>query len=332
VSQSPLGQKRTRLDGLRAAARGEDEAVAAPPADPAAHRRRNEGIVSAIERAVREVDDRLARFHRSAIAKVAPDEDLLGLGAHGRSEFGIWYGERRDNPPINQPAFESLVVLHEALLNHIALLAERSWKAPKVPVEEYDALLDKVRAFDDQANRLTRAFRAAISDLDPLTGAQTRQVMEKELKREMQRARRSGSPSSLALADIDKFKSINDTYGHAAGDRVLSAMVGLLIENLRPYDNVYRFGGEEFLLCLPDTGPEEGRRVLNRVRESIAATPIPIDGGRSLHITVSFGVTLMVPRRSLQDLMERADEALYAAKRNGRNRVEVWKAEDNPKH
>jgi len=295
--------------------------------DAASHRHRYDRIVSAIDGACAEVNDRLSRFHRSAIAKVRPDSDLLQLGAHGESAFGLWYEERKETPPVDQPAFGLLVVLHEALLNHIALLAGRAWKDDRVPVEEYDALLEKVRAFDEQAGRLTRAFQAAISDIDPLTGAQTRQVMLRDLKREMQRARRSGSPGCLALADIDRFKAINDGHGHAAGDMVLSAVAGLLIESLRPYDAVYRYGGEEFLLCLPETGPEEARRVLERVRERIAGQSITLADGQSLSVTVSFGLTLMTPRRPLDELIERADKALYAAKAGGRDRVEVWRPE-----
>lgn len=292
-----------------------------------AHRNRYERIVSAIERARADVDDRLSRFHRSAIAKIRPDGDLLRLGAHGRSEFGQWYLERREAAPFDQPAFETLVALHEALLNHVALLAGRAWKDARVPVQEYDALVEKVRAFDDQAGRLIKAFQAAISDLDPLTGAQTRQVMLRDLKREIQRARRSGAPGCLALADIDRFKAINDTYGHGVGDTVLATVSGLVIESLRPYDTVYRYGGEEFLICLPEIGPEEARRVLERVRERVARQPIAVDGGKELAVTVSFGLTMMTPRRPIEELIERADKALYVAKEGGRNRVEVWRPE-----
>ncbi|WPZ36114.1 diguanylate cyclase [Thalassobaculum sp. OXR-137] len=295
--------------------------------DAASHRSRHEAIVNAIEKAVRGVDDRLQRFHRSAISKVRPDEDLLQLGSHGASEFGRWYEDRRQNPPLDQPAFETLVALHEALLNHLALLAERAWKSDKVPVEEYDALLEKVSAFHDHAQRLAKAFQAAISDIDPLTGAQTRQVMQRDLKREIVRVRRSGSPACIALADIDHFKAINDTFGHGVGDQVLASVSTALIDNLRPYDSVYRYGGEEFLLCLPDTGPEEARRVLDRVRARIAKEEFATEDGRTVALTVSFGVTLLNPRRPIPELVERADKALYTAKEQGRNRVEVWRAE-----
>lgn len=289
-------------------------------------RRRYESIVEAVRRAADDVDDRLSRFHRSAVAKVRPDDDLLVLGAHGRSSLGLWYRERKDTPPVDQPAFETLVVLHEALLNHIALLAARAWKDDRVPVEEYDALLEKATAFHEQAQRLIRAFQAAISDIDPLTGAQTRQVMLRDLKREMLRARRSGTPGCLALADIDHFKSVNDRYGHRIGDQVLATVSNMLIANLRPYDSVYRYGGEEFLICLPDTGESEGRRVLERVRERIADTPI-LAGGENdaLSVTVSFGLAVMSPRHPLAELIERADSALFMAKRGGRNRIEAWR-------
>lgn len=299
--------------------------------DAASHRSRHEAIVTAIEKALRGIDDRLARFHRSAVAKVRPDDDLLGFGGHGASEFGAWYEQRRETPPLDQPAFETLVALHEALLNHLALLAERAWKTEKVPVEEYDALLEKVSAFRDQAQRLAKAFQAAISDIDPLTGAQTRQVMQRDLKREVVRVKRSGTPACIALADIDHFKSINDRHGHGVGDQVLAAVSSSLIDNLRPYDSVYRYGGEEFLICLPDTGPEEARRVLERVRARIAKEVFSTEDGQAVGLTVSFGVTLLNPRRPIPELVERADKALYIAKAEGRNRVEVWRAESSPR-
>ncbi|MDF1793887.1 MAG: diguanylate cyclase [Thalassobaculaceae bacterium] len=295
--------------------------------DAASHRSRHEAIVNAIERALYGIDDRLVRFHRSAVSKVRPDDDLIHLGSHGGSEFGAWYEERKENPPLDQPAFETLVALHEALLNHLALLAERAWKSEKVPIEEYDALLEKVKAFQEQAHRMAKAFQAAISDIDPLTGAQTRQVMQRDLKREVVRGRRSGSPACIALADIDHFKAINDTFGHGVGDQVLAAVSTELIDNLRPYDSVYRYGGEEFLICLPDTGPEEARRVLDRVRARIAKETFTSDDGREVKLTVSFGLTLLNPRRPIPEIIERADKALYVAKEAGRNRVEVWRAE-----
>ncbi len=280
-----------------------------------------------LEAAVEETRQWLALFHRALVCRLRPDPEVVTEDAHRMSQFGRWYSTNRDDDIFSQPAFAMLVDMHQGLYAHAAILAVRGWKDDGLPTEEYDALLHKIDSFNEQAGRMARAFRAALSDLDPLTGTNTRSTMERELTREQQRMRRSGRPCSIAIADIDKFKSVNDTYGHQAGDRVLARVTRIIEDTLRPYDSIYRFGGEEFLICLPDSGPEDARRVLDRVRNMISETPIPIDTGDPLSVTVSFGVTQLVPRRSLKDIMERADRALYEAKNGGRNQVVVWTAE-----
>lgn len=280
-----------------------------------------------LEAAVEETRQWLALFHRALVCRLRPDPEVVTEDAHRMSQFGRWYSTNRDDDIFSQPAFAMLVDMHQGLYAHAAILAVRGWKDDGLPTEEYDALLHKIDSFNEQAGRMARAFRAALSDLDPLTGTNTRSTMERELTREQQRMRRSGRPCSIAIADIDKFKSVNDTYGHQAGDRVLARVTRIIEDTLRPYDSIYRFGGEEFLICLPDSGPEDARRVLDRVRNMISETSIPIDTGDPLSVTVSFGVTQLVPRRSLKDIMERADRALYEAKNGGRNQVVVWTAE-----
>ena len=280
-----------------------------------------------LEAAMEETRQWLALFHRALVCRLRPDPEVVTEDAHRMSRFGRWYSTNRDDDIFSQPAFAMLVGMHQGLYAHAAILAVRGWKDDGIPAGEYDALLHKIDSFNEQAGRMARAFRAALSDLDPLTGTNTRMTMERELMREQQRMRRSGRPCSIAIADIDRFKSVNDTYGHQAGDRVLARVTRIIEDTLRPYDSIYRFGGEEFLICLPDSGPEDARRVLDRVRKTISETAIPIDKGDPLSVTVSFGVAQLVPRRSLKDIMERADRALYEAKNNGRDQVVVWTAE-----
>lgn len=280
-----------------------------------------------LEAAMEETRQWLALFHRALVCRLRPDPEVVTEDAHRMSRFGRWYSTNRDDDIFSQPAFAMLVGMHQGLYAHAAILAVRGWKDDGIPAEEYDALLHKIDSFNEQAGRMARAFRAALSDLDPLTGTNTRMTMERELMREQQRMRRSGRPCSIAIADIDRFKSVNDTYGHQAGDRVLARVTRIIEDTLRPYDSIYRFGGEEFLICLPDSGPEDARRVLDRVRKTISETAIPIDKGDPLSVTVSFGVAQLVPRRNLKDIMERADRALYEAKNNGRDQVVVWTAE-----
>ena len=122
------------------------------------------------------------------------------------------------------------------------------------------------------------------------------------------------------MADLDHFKRVNDTYGHAAGDRVLAAFGDLLRQHTRVIDIAARFGGEEFIVLLPNTDLENAISIANRIRESLAACPI-----ESLPdpVTASFGVAEMAPDESGSGLLRRADAALYEAKHSGRNRVEV---------
>jgi diguanylate cyclase len=288
-------------------------------------------IVEELGYAAEETARWMALFHRSAVCKTEPDPGLIVEAAHETTRFGRWYAGRQGSGVFDQEAFQALAATHEALFNHVGILARRAWRDDKVPVGEYDALLAKIEAFDDQSRRLAKAFRAALSDLDPLTGVQTRGNMERDLKREQQRTLRTAQPCCLALVDIDHFKNVNDQHGHLIGDQVLGVVTRMLEDSLRPYDSIYRFGGEEFLVCLPDAGPEEARLVLERIRGNIGAMEIEIATAetlaQTLSVTVSVGVAQMAPRRPIGEIIERADRALYVAKSSGRDQVRVWTAE-----
>lgn len=297
------------------------------PAGVAASRMDLQEIVEELDRAAEETAHWLALFHRSAVCKTQPDPRLVVDGAHEATRFGRWYAERRGSGVFDQEAFQALEATHEALYNHVGILARRAWLDDKVPVVEYDALLAKIDAFKEQSRRLAKAFRAALSDLDPLTGVQTRGNMERDLRREQQRALRTSQPCCLTLVDIDYFKKVNDNHGHLVGDQVLAAVTRTLEDSLRPYDSIYRFGGEEFMVCLPDTGPEEARLVLERIRKKIGAMVVDIGDAETLSVTVSVGVAQLAPRRPIEEIIERADKALYVAKESGRDQVRVWTAE-----
>jgi diguanylate cyclase (GGDEF)-like protein len=145
---------------------------------------------------------------------------------------------------------------------------------------------------------------------DALTGLPNRRALDDQLPREMARALRGGSALCLAIIDIDRFKAYNDTYGHLAGDKVLRACAAAWDEALRGEDTILRFGGEEFLVVLPDCGPDDATEVLERLR---AATP----GAQ----TCSVGLAAWRPGESVDELVARADEALYRAKAAGRDRL-----------
>jgi diguanylate cyclase (GGDEF)-like protein/PAS domain S-box-containing protein len=145
---------------------------------------------------------------------------------------------------------------------------------------------------------------------DPLTGLPNRRALDDQLPREMARALRAASELCLAIIDIDHFKAYNDTYGHLAGDKVLRDCAAAWDEALRGEDTILRFGGEEFLVVLPDCGPGDATEILERLR---AATP---DGQ-----TCSAGLAVWTPGETVDEFVARADKALYEAKESGRNRL-----------
>jgi two-component system cell cycle response regulator len=194
------------------------------------------------------------------------------------------------------------------------------------PVERNELLarvrtqIKRKRHSDYLRDRLEESVELAVTDA--LTGLHNRRYMETHLAALAEQARATGRPLSLVLVDIDNFKSINDTYGHEAGDSVLRQFAARFRRNTRSIDLACRIGGEEFVIVMPDSGLEAARQIGERLRECIAAEPFRSDGETSLTVTASVGVaTLDLPQGSLEALFKRADQALYVAKRGGRNRV-----------
>ena len=170
----------------------------------------------------------------------------------------------------------------------------------------------------------TQANLLEAARTDPLTGSMNRRHLLESGNREVARCRRKGEPLTVMILDIDHFKSINDRFGHATGAEALIAVVRLVVGGIRVSDLLGRIGGEEFALILPDTPQNEGLAVAEKMRETIAATPVVGKHGFCT-LTVSIGVTqLTTDDDSVIQALDRADQALYEAKRSGRNRVVGW--------
>lgn len=160
-----------------------------------------------------------------------------------------------------------------------------------------------------------------INDSDYLTELYNRRYFMTQLRSEIERTNRYGSHFSLAFIDIDNFKSINDRHGHLGGDEVLKRLAAECMACVRQTDTFARIGGEEFAMLLPETGPEDAQRMVERLRSRVESLPIPVDD-EAIHVTVSIGLTSQTGElEHINSVLRRADEALYAAKRQGKNRV-----------
>ena len=166
---------------------------------------------------------------------------------------------------------------------------------------------------------------------DPLTGLANRRQDQAVLEREIDRVTRSGEAALLLMLDIDHFKRVNDTYGHPAGDKVLQAVANTLAQCVRPMDTLARYGGEEFAVVLPACQAAFGKAVAERIRRSVAATPVRIDTHTELNITISVGgaYALQWIRSTTPLWTDRADHLLYRAKAEGRNRVCIEEQPDS---
>lgn len=164
------------------------------------------------------------------------------------------------------------------------------------------------------------AEQAVQSRTDPLTRLPNRQTYNEKLEEAYSRFKEKGEPFAVAVMDIDHFKSINDRFGHAAGDKTLQAVSRFLHQNIKKPEFVARWGGEEFVLLLPNTSIEEVSEKLNDLRNQLASMPFKFKQEK-VKITASFGATSFSQSDNTEKVFDRADEYLYSAKRNGRNRV-----------
>jgi diguanylate cyclase (GGDEF)-like protein len=181
---------------------------------------------------------------------------------------------------------------------------------------DLDRLVTLVRLRAERARSLR-----AVMESDSLTGLLNHARFKERLALEMERARREGKELSLAIIDLDHFKSVNDTHGHLVGDRVIRGLARSLQKHLRRTDVIGRYGGEEFAALLPSTAPEQAANRMSQIRERFAVTPF--DGAhRPFSVTFSAGVAGSLQHEGPEALISAADAALYAAKRAGRNRVE----------
>ena len=227
-------------------------------------------------------------------------------------------------PPNEQKAMDSRgrhmvsyqLVLHKKELGEIALV--RRTRFTDKEQQFIEKILVAVLLPLKNALDYSQAIQSALHD--PLTGALNRFSMDSIFNREMELSNRNKTPLSLIALDIDFFKQVNDTYGHATGDCVLKHLTECIRQCTRTTDALFRYGGEEFTLLLNNTSLEGARLLAERIRETVQNTPC-ICNAQNISITVSMGISQFKPEDSQSRLFERADQALYQAKKSGRNQV-----------
>lgn len=261
---------------------------------------------------------------RVLVARLPPDPADLRVDAFRRCRFGQWFDS--DAVGFLRPfaAFVALGDAHRRMHTNATELLQLV--ADDLPVsapalDSFNNALDHLRL---ELQSLRDELAALMANRDPLTGAWGRATLLADLREQHALVQRAVQSSALAMIDLDHFKVVNDTFGHSVGDEVLRATSRRQRELIRPYDRLYRYGGEEFLLSMPHTGMEEARLIAERLRTGIAAVVITAEaGGGTIQVTASIGVSEIDAAASVEEAIDRADRALYRAKAAGRDRVEV---------
>jgi len=190
--------------------------------------------------------------------------------------------------------------------------------------EEYDDLIKSEITFLTSLDIVYTAINSTMYSIDDLTQLPNRALFYSILEKEYAKLIREDNSNCIVFVDIDHFKKVNDTYGHSRGDLVLKKIADKLSLSIRKYDSIGRYGGEEFLIFLPKTHIVEAKEIVERIRKKIQDLVINIDSELSITVTCSFGLSSFTSDKSLPEIIQNADKALYLAKENGRNKVKVF--------
>jgi len=283
-----------------------------------------QSILGQLQQAMANHEEWFAQLIRSLVCDLPHDPDNLREDAHHHCRFGRWlYHET--NPRLRQhPAFDTIEVIHRLMHQSAARLLTASMENRAIHESEYDRFADSLRELRFQMGSLSRELQESLYNLDPLTGANTRIGMLSKLREQHELSRRSVQYAVIAMMDMDHFKNINDLYGHQVGDKVLTRCVHYLLDNLRVYDKVFRYGGEEFLIVMPATNVSTAMQIAQRMADGIAGIEVSLTEGGLVSCTASFGLVPLAPDITVEQSLAHADRALYAAKQAGRNCVRLW--------
>lgn len=279
-----------------------------------------------LEQAIYNHEQWTETLHAALICRLPPDQRDISPDSHRKCRFGQWLYGTGTLELGRHPGFSEIEIAHERIHQYAASLLRASAEGSPISIKDYERFVNILKRMRLEVATVQRELEDALYKLDPLTGMPSRIGILTALREQQDMVRRKLHTCTVAMMDLDEFKAVNDMHGHAVGDNVLVAIARYVMAHLRPYDKAFRYGGEEFLFCLPGSDLQTGRDVLDRLRDELASLPHETVAKERFQVTVSFGMTLLDPDLPVERSIDRADKALYASKIAGRNRVTVWDA------
>lgn len=272
----------------------------------------------------------LTEWNTRIICGIPVEEQYISEESHRTCFFGRWYYAEHANFLHHNPEFTAIEALHHQVHVGMRAIVQKTNNREPVTRAEYASFISSLASLTGAVVNLRDQLYNLLLSFDYLTGALNRQAFFHILEQEYALVTRLSGPCCIVLVDIDHFKKINDKFGHAAGDKVLAAISHFIIDNMRPYDSMCRYGGEEFMICMPATTLEAAQTVIERIREGLSKKKIAVSDANFITITASFGIAPMSAKEELKVTIDHADKALYRAKADGRNKTEVWPGKPQP--
>lgn len=291
----------------------------------------NYRIFSLLENAEEEKERQIASllsWEMDLIYKIMLDTDPGNNVPLGQSDFGLWFNHK------GRHYFSGIA--EAGHISRLILEFDDTFRAVRSSAQAMSNRTRRVNFILQTRNTLSQIvtlLRELFEEvsrhevgMDVLTRLLNRRFLPTIFKREIAHAGRAGTPMSVLLIDVDKFKQINDTWGHNTGDEILRKVAGAFYEHVRTSDFVFRYGGDEFLIILTEANEVDTLRIAERVRSRVEKIKVSAPNGETISLSLSIGAAMFSGHPDYERLIQLADEALYEAKRRGRNCVELWRA------
>jgi diguanylate cyclase len=261
------------------------------------------------------------RLNKTLICGSKPTKDMVAADAHLCCTLGNWLETRARELDLGHETYSDIVEIHKTVHDLGRDMANTVRDGDRIAENVYDDFLASSESLVGLIETTYDEIVASINATDPLTGAENRSMMNARLQERLSNSRDTGSRNWLLMVDLDHFKSVNDQHGHEVGDTVLKGFASVVREHIRTKDLFFRYGGEEFLLCIGDVNMEAVARVAERLRKAISVKSYDAPTGDQFSVTASFGIAALTSKKSVNDAINSADAAMYAAKHAGRNKV-----------
>jgi len=278
-----------------------------------------------LQQAIRDHAEWHRRIVRTLVCRLAVDPADLRQDSFCSCGFGRWLHDPAQQTLKERPQYAWVESghrrLHELAAEVLTELTERA----SISAATFDRFVEQSVRLRVDLDSLRNDMVVALRSRDFVTGTYRRLEVLPALREARELGIRGVQASCIAFMDLDRFKAVNDTFGHGLGDEVLAQAARCIIEHLRVYDRVFRYGGDEFLMLLPGTRPEEAWHLVDRIRQRLAETTLGLSpDGEAIRLTASFGITSLEPDLTVEECIARSDKALLLAKAAGRNRVVCW--------